>query len=424
METLEALLETLTAFWNTASRWVRWTIALIILSPIVVIAFAINGGTLPVSIAALLPILIIILILVVVNPLILIIMAIFTGGRVALRIIATIIGVELVIGIYFSIVPTWNDQGLIPLLILVLGAILFLAVGVGGKLAMTTIKILVLIAIVITAIFFLGGREEISLWWNKKITTPTSTTRTTALPSPGSAPTEYDPLINEASQKYGVPFDLIKATIKVESGFDPRAVSSANARGLMQLIPETAAKYGVRERFDPAQNIDGGSHYLADLLKRYDGNVELATAAYNWGEDRIDKLINGNTKISFASIADRVPNETRQHVPKVMALYRGGNISVPTVTGNVALAATPRVATITELIAKPNQWSENFSVPPGYCFQISPKGKIRIKFWDGREIDDEPGKRNWLGNDSRNSNFTITSRESGDVVVKIGITPN
>lgn len=77
-----------------------------------------------------------------------------------------------------------------------------------------------------------------------------------------------------------------------------------------------------------------------------------------------------------------------------------------------------------EVIAKPDQWSENFSVPPGYCFEIHPKGKIRIRFSDGKEINDEPGKIKWLGNDVRKSNFSFMSREDKDVKVKIDMRPN
>lgn len=99
----------------------------------------------------------------------------------------------------------------------------------------------------------------------------------------------YAKLIHAAAQKHGVDEKLIAHVIAAESNFDPKAVSRKRALGLMQLLPETAAHYAVGNVFDPVQNIDGGTHYLKDLLARYSGNLRLALAAYNAGPEMVDR---------------------------------------------------------------------------------------------------------------------------------------
>jgi hypothetical protein len=94
--------------------------------------------------------------------------------------------------------------------------------------------------------------------------------------------------IREAAQRHGVPEELVSAVIRVESGFNARAVSRKGARGLMQLMPETAAVLGVRDSFDPAENIDGGVRHLRGLLDRYGNNLPFALAAYNAGEGAVN----------------------------------------------------------------------------------------------------------------------------------------
>lgn len=98
-----------------------------------------------------------------------------------------------------------------------------------------------------------------------------------------------DDIFEEASKKFNVPINLLKAVARAESGFNPNAVSKAGAQGIMQLMPGTARELGVTDPFDPEQNIMGGSKYLAELLKRYHGNTKLALAAYNAGIGNVNK---------------------------------------------------------------------------------------------------------------------------------------
>jgi Transglycosylase SLT domain len=111
---------------------------------------------------------------------------------------------------------------------------------------------------------------------------------TNAQPLPSATPS-LDTLIHNAADKHGVDANLIRSVITAESNFNIKAVSRKQARGLMQLIPSTAAKYQVADIFDPAQNIDAGTHYLKDLLTQYNGNLILALAAYNAGPDMVNK---------------------------------------------------------------------------------------------------------------------------------------
>src|SRR5262245_18965589 len=123
--------------------------------------------------------------------------------------------------------------------------------------------------------------------------------------------TRYDVWIKQAATLYQIPEELVRAVIKVESDFDPRAVSRANARGLMQMVPETAARMTVTDVFDPRQNIFGGVRYLRILANTFNGDLELTIAGYNAGENAV--IRNGG-----------IPpyEETQQYVAKVLAYYR------------------------------------------------------------------------------------------------------
>jgi len=122
----------------------------------------------------------------------------------------------------------------------------------------------------------------------------------------------FSDLIEEAARGAQVNPALLRAVIAVESAFDPHAISPKGAQGLMQLRPETARRYGVRKPFDPRDNLRGGASYIADLLKRYGNDLELALAAYNAGEDAVDR--HGRTVPPFP--------ETRAYVPAVLRFYR------------------------------------------------------------------------------------------------------
>lgn len=121
----------------------------------------------------------------------------------------------------------------------------------------------------------------------------------------------YDEYIRQASSLYQIPEELVRAVIYVESGFDPRAVSRTNARGLMQLMPGTAERMMVTDVFDPRQNIFGGVRYLRVLANLFNGDLELTLAGYNAGE---------NAVIQFGGIPPF--QETREYVVKVISQYR------------------------------------------------------------------------------------------------------
>jgi len=122
----------------------------------------------------------------------------------------------------------------------------------------------------------------------------------------------FSPIVDTASRLHGVDAALIHAVISAESGYNPSALSKAGAMGLMQLMPQTAKRYGVTNIMDPVQNITGGVRYLRDLLSMFNGNLELAIAAYNAGENAVIKY--GNKIPPYA--------ETVQYVPKVLGFYR------------------------------------------------------------------------------------------------------
>lgn len=122
-----------------------------------------------------------------------------------------------------------------------------------------------------------------------RASTPVSSRVVMPEPQSGSRRSRFDPIIREASALYQIPEALIRAVIQVESGFDPRAVSPANAHGLMQLIPGTAERMMVSDIHDPRQNIFGGTRYLRVLANMFNGSLELTLAGYNAGEHAVIK---------------------------------------------------------------------------------------------------------------------------------------
>lgn len=130
--------------------------------------------------------------------------------------------------------------------------------------------------------------------------------------------TRIDNAISISSKKYGVDENLIRAIIKVESDFNPNCVSSAGAKGLMQLMPENCRDLGVADPFDIEQNIDGGTRHIKEYLDKYNGDVEMALMAYNGGPTRMARR-------GVKSINDiyKMPKETQNYVPKVMKYYKG-----------------------------------------------------------------------------------------------------
>lgn len=128
--------------------------------------------------------------------------------------------------------------------------------------------------------------------------------------SNGNASVVYDTLISNVSRRYGVDPNLVKAVVRAESDYNPSAVSRAGARGLMQLMPETARMMGVKDIHNPVDNINGGTRYLSSLIKKFNGKLPMALAAYNAGEGAVRSY-------------GRIPpyKETQMYVKKVLRFY-------------------------------------------------------------------------------------------------------
>ncbi len=122
---------------------------------------------------------------------------------------------------------------------------------------------------------------------------------------------KFSPIIDTAAAKHSLDPRLIHAVIRAESAYNPKAISHKGAVGLMQLMPKTAERFGVKDRENPTENINGGAQYLSELLKMFESDIKLAVAAYNAGEHNVIKY--GNKIPPF--------NETRQYVAKVMKFY-------------------------------------------------------------------------------------------------------
>jgi soluble lytic murein transglycosylase-like protein len=155
----------------------------------------------------------------------------------------------------------------------------------------------------------------------------------------GSYSSSYDSLIEEHATRQNLRPDLVRAVIQVESGFNPHALSNKGAMGLMQLMPSTARDLGVRNPYDPVQNIRGGTDYLRQLLDKFGGDEALALAAYNAGAGAVTRY------------GDAIPpyRETRQYVEKIRArssLYTGGAAPIYKWTEVVDGVAVPRYSNV------------------------------------------------------------------------------
>jgi len=153
-----------------------------------------------------------------------------------------------------------------------------------------------------------------------------------ATPAPAATANQspYHELVSAAASHYGVDAELISSVMEVESHFNPKAVSAKNARGLMQLLPETAARLGVKDIFDPKENIEGGTRYLKELLQLYNNDLTLTLAAYNAGPDKVQKY--GN-----------VPpyRETQSYVKQVKKKYQKNKSAPASKTAPPASPSTP-----------------------------------------------------------------------------------
>ncbi|MFT6399857.1 MAG: soluble lytic murein transglycosylase-like protein [Bradymonadia bacterium] len=128
-------------------------------------------------------------------------------------------------------------------------------------------------------------------------------------PNPSREQSAFDELIAEAAEAYSIPFAFIKAVIRVESAFDPHAVSHAGAQGLMQLMPATAESLNCEDPFDPRDNVMAGTQFLSVLSNRYNGDINLTLAAYNAGSGTVSRY-------------DGIPYEaTRRYIERVYQYY-------------------------------------------------------------------------------------------------------
>lgn len=206
------------------------------------------------------------------------------------------------------------------------------------------------------------------------------------LPSYSRNKNAFDQLIRQAAQQHGISEGLIKAVMHTESGFNINARSPVGAQGLMQLMPATARRFNVSNAYDPQQNILGGAKYLSWLLKRFNGNTQLAVAAYNAGEGNVDKY-------------GGVPpfRETQDYVRRVTSRYQNLYSSSLGSTSNSNAANTQVIAqsanytsSNAEPVTAPKQYSRQiitladgtFTDAPGTYTTTNATASARIRVGD------------------------------------------
>ena len=185
--------------------------------------------------------------------------------------------------------------------------------------------------------------------------------------------------ISKYADKYGVDQAMVKAVIAVESCYNTAAVSPKGAQGLMQLIPETAARFGVEDSLNSSQNIHGGTRYLSWLMKRYDGDLYKAIAAYNAGEGAVDKY-------------QGIPpyNETQHYVRKVLTAYNqlsGQAVALPAVTTTGATATVAKIPTTTVSL-----------VGRAVVKKTSAGGRVSVTYQPPKLGMAKPGRAGWQAN--------------------------
>jgi soluble lytic murein transglycosylase-like protein len=158
----------------------------------------------------------------------------------------------------------------------------------------------------------LNGASQLFAVFDGQRLWPRAGTGPISLPQLAKRRSTFEPLVHRVAKTHGVHAALLQAVIEVESGFNARARSPKGAIGLMQVMPSTAARYGNFDLYSPEQNIEAGARYLRDLLAMFNGDVHLAVAAYNAGENAV--LRNGRRVPPYA--------ETMRYVPMVMERYR------------------------------------------------------------------------------------------------------